>query len=70
MSLSLTPAKTQETLPDEPGANLPCHRHVGLPGFRKDPAEGREEEKVQEGSCHDAHTLLMEEKKNCHRDFF
>lgn len=60
---SLTPAKTQETFPDEPGANLPCDCHVGLPGFCKDPAEGGEEEKVQEGSCHDAHTLMMIEKK-------
>lgn len=52
-----TPAQAQKALSDEPGANLPRHRHVGLPGLGEDPAEGRQEEKVQKGRGHDADAL-------------
>lgn len=54
----LTPAQTQKALADEPGPDLSCHRHVGLPGLREDPAERCQEEEVQKGCRHDADTLL------------
>lgn len=52
-----TPAQAQKALSDQPSANLPRHRHVGLPGLSEDPAEGRQEEKVQKGRCHDTDAL-------------
>lgn len=57
----LTPSQAQEALPYEPRPNLPGHRHVGLPSLREDPAEGRQEEEVQEGRSHDADALVMQE---------
>lgn len=57
-----TPAQAQKALSDEPGANLPRHRHVGLPGLGEDPAEGRQEEKVQKGRGHDADALRKKER--------
>lgn len=58
-----TPAQAQEALSDQPSANLPCHGHVGLPGLSQDPAEGRQEEKVQKGRGHDADALRERKEK-------
>lgn len=58
-----TPAQAQKALSDEPGANLPRHRHVGLPGLGEDPAEGRQEEKVQKGRGHDADALRTKRER-------
>lgn len=56
----LTPAQAEEALPNEAGAHASDDSQVGLPGLSEHPAKGGEEEKVQEGSRHGAHTLWGE----------
>lgn len=64
----LTPAEAQEALADDAVAQAASDGHVGLPGFRQHPAEGREEEEVQESGHQGAHHLRWEEqKKLCER---
>lgn len=63
----LTPAQTQKAFADEPGPNLSCHCHVGLPSLCEDPAERCQEEEVQKGCCHDADALLIHGKRNRRR---
>lgn len=61
-----TPAQAQKAFPDQPSANLPRHRHVGLPGLGEDPAEGCQEEKVQKGRRHDTDTLRKKRRGKKH----
>lgn len=53
----LTPAEAEETLSYESGPHLPDDSQVGLPRLRQHPAEGRQEEEMQEGSGHSAQAL-------------
>lgn len=53
----LTPAQAQEALADKAVPQAARHGHVGLPGLGQHPAEGRQEEKVQEGGHQRAHHL-------------
>lgn len=53
----LTPAEAEETLSYEPGPHLPNDSQVGLPRLRQYPAEGSQEEEMQEGSSHSAEAL-------------
>lgn len=53
----LTPAQAKETLADEAVPEAAGHGHVGLPGLGEHPAEGGQEEEVEEGSHQRAHHL-------------
>lgn len=53
----LTPSQAEEALPDQACPDPADHRQVGLPGLRQHPAEGGEEEEVEEGGRHGAHAL-------------
>lgn len=44
-----TPAQTQEALANDAVPEATRHGHVGLPGLRQNPAEGGQEEEMQEG---------------------
>lgn len=61
--IQLTPSQAEETFPNEPGPNFPCHSHIGLPSFCQNPAEGRQEKEVQKCSCHRAYALSIQQKK-------
>ena len=52
-----TPAQAQEALADDAVPEASRHRHVGLPGLRQDPAEGGQEEEMQEGGNQGAEDL-------------
>lgn len=54
---ALTPAEAQEALADDAVAQTTSDSHVGLPSFCQHPAEGGEEEEVQESSHQSAHHL-------------
>lgn len=53
----LTPAQAEEAFADEAVPEAACHGHVGLPGLGEHPAEGRQEEEMQEGGHQRAHHL-------------
>lgn len=53
----LTPAQAEETLADEAVPEAAGHGHVGLPGLGEHPAEGGQEEEVEESSHQSAHHL-------------
>lgn len=59
----LTPAEAQETFADEPRPHFPNDGQVGLPRLRQDPAEGCQEEEMQEGGGHSAQALEKRENK-------
>lgn len=53
----LTPAEAQEAFADEPWPHFADDGQVGLPRLRQYPAEGRQEEEMQEGSGHSTQAL-------------
>lgn len=53
----LTPAEAQKSLANESWPHLSNDSQVGLPRLRQHPAEGRQEEEMQEGSGHSAEAL-------------
>lgn len=57
-----TPAQTQEPLADDAVPEASRHRHVGLPGLGQDPAEGGQEEEMEEGSDQSAQDLEPQKK--------
>ena len=61
--VALTPAQAQEALADEAVPEAARHGHVGLPGLGEHPAEGRQEEEVQEGGHQRAHHLRGQERR-------
>lgn len=55
----LTPAEAQETLANQPRPHFANDGQVGLPRLCQHPAEGRQEEEMQEGSSHSTEALRM-----------
>lgn len=53
----LTPAEAQETLANESRPHFADYSQVGLPCLSQHPAEGCQEEEMQEGSSHSAEAL-------------
>lgn len=58
----LTPAEAQETLANQSWPHFANDGQVGLPRLCQYPAEGRQEEKMQEGSSHGTEALRMKWK--------
>lgn len=65
---TLTPAEAQKTLADESWPHFANDGQVGLPRLCQHPAEGRQEEEMQEGSGHSAEALQREENAEMERD--
>ena len=59
---TLTPAEAQETLANEPRPHFADDGQVGLPRFCQHPAEGRQEEEMQERGGHSTEALEREEE--------
>lgn len=57
----LTPAEAQKPLANESWPHFANDRQVGLPRLSQHPAEGRQEEEMQEGSSHSTEALLNKE---------
>lgn len=57
----LTPAEAQKALANESWPHFANDRQVGLPRLSQHPAEGRQEEEMQEGSSHSTEALVNEE---------
>lgn len=58
----LTPAEAQETLANESGPHFANDGQVGLPRLSQHPAEGRQEEEMQEGGSHGTEALVGRER--------
>lgn len=57
----LTPAEAQKTLANESRSHFANDGQVGLPRLCQHPAEGRQEEEMQEGGSHSTEALKRKE---------
>lgn len=64
----LTPAEAQKALANEPRPHFANDGQVGLPCFCQHPAEGRQEEEMQESSSHSTEALREKKIRGKERD--